>query len=316
MSPRDRSLAVIVAVLWGLNFAAVRLGLEDFPPVFFAAMRYLVLAIPVLLFVPRPQVAWRWLIVYGLGFGVVQFGLLFLAIDQGMPSGLASVIVQASAPMTVLLAVPLLGERPGARQLGGIAVACAGILAISLDRGDAGIGTLVLTLFAALGWAVGNLAVRKAASPQPLRLAVWMSVVPPLPLLALSAITEGPTAGWRAVGHAATSADGWGSLLALVYVTIGGSVVGAALWSSLLARHPVALVAPYSLLVPVVAILGGLAFFGEQPTVVELAGSAVVVAGILISMRKPAAAVRPTAAAPVAATAVEGGELARPQRRD
>jgi drug/metabolite transporter (DMT)-like permease len=103
MTTRDRLLAGLVAVLWGLNFLAVRIGLDHFPPFFLAALRYLVLAVPVVLFVPRPGLSVRWLLGYGLGFGTVQFGLLFLAIDIGMPAGLSSVVIQASAPLTVLL---------------------------------------------------------------------------------------------------------------------------------------------------------------------------------------------------------------------
>lgn len=285
MTVRDRLLATLVAVLWGLNFAAVRLGLHDFPPVFFAAMRYLVLAVPVLLFVRPPDVAPHWLLLYGLGFGVAQFGLLFVAIHEGMPSGLSSVVVQASAPMTMLLAVLALRERPTSRQLAGTAVACVGILVIGIGRGHTGVDPILLTLGAAAGWAVGNVAVRKARCTEPLRLVLWMSVVPPLPLLALSAGVEGPAAGWRAIADAASHERGWLSLIALVYVTVAGTIVGSTVWSMLLARYPVSAVAPYSLLVPVIGIAGGTVLFHERLTAFAVLGSVLAVGGILWTMR-------------------------------
>ncbi|WP_392673741.1 EamA family transporter [Streptomyces sp. LN785] len=298
MNVGDRLLAGLVAVLWGLNFLAVRVGLDHFPPFFLAALRFLVLAVPVVLFVPRPQVPFRWLLGYGLGFGVMQFGLLFLAIDRGMPSGQASVLVQASAPFTVLLGALLLGERVSRRQLGGITLAVLGMAVIVVDRArTAALLPAALTVLAALGWAFGNLASRRARPDRPLRFALWMSVVPPLPLLALSAVMEGPGTGWRSFGHA-FSADGWPGLVALVYIAVAGSVVGSGIWTALLRRHEAGTVAPYSMLVPVVGIVAAWLALKEQPTGWSLAGGAAVVVGVLAgtgwtpsagrSRRKPA----------------------------
>ncbi|MFE4695077.1 EamA family transporter [Streptomyces sp. NPDC056749] len=282
MTARDRSLAVLVAVLWGLNFLAVRVGLDHFPPFFLAALRYLVLAVPVVLFVPRPGVPLRWLFGYGLGFGVAQFGLLFLAIEQGMPSGLASVVVQASAPFTVLLGALLLRERVTGRQLAGIALAVLGMVVIAVDRSrTAPLLPLVLTVLAALGWAVGNLASRQAKPEYPLRFALWMAVIPPLPLLALSAVMEGPATGWRALGSA-FGPDGWPGLVALVYIAVLGSVVGSGIWTALLKRYPAGVVAPFSMLVPVVGLAGAWLALDERPTGWAVAGGAVVVAGVLL----------------------------------
>ncbi|WP_327112187.1 EamA family transporter [Streptomyces sp. NBC_01341] len=282
MTARDRSLAVLVAVLWGLNFLAVRVGLDHFPPFFLAALRYLVLAVPVVLFVPRPAVRLRWLLGYGLGFGVAQFGLLFLAIEQGMPSGLASVVVQASAPFTVLLGALLLRERVTVRQLAGIGLAVLGMAVIAVDRArTAPLLPLVLTVLAALGWAVGNLASRQARPEYPLRFALWMAVVPPLPLLALSAVMEGPATGWRALGSA-FGPEGWPGLVALVYIAVLGSVVGSGIWTALLKRYPAGVVAPFSMLVPVVGMAGAWLALHERPTGWAVAGGTAVVAGVLL----------------------------------
>ena len=282
MSVRDRLLAVLVALLWGLNFLAVRIGLDHYPPFFLSAMRFVVLAVPVVLFVPRPKAPVRWLLVYGLGFGALQFGLLFLAIDRGMPSGQASVVVQASAPFTVLLGALMLGERVSRRQLGGIALAVLGMAVIAVERArSAALLPLLLTLLAALGWALGNIASRQARPDHPLRFALWMSVVPPLPLLALSAVMEGPATGWRALG-ASFGADGWPGLVALLYTALAGSVVGSGIWTTLLKRYEAGVVAPFSMLVPVVGVATAWLALGEHLTGWSAVGSVAVVAGVLL----------------------------------
>lgn len=291
MSTRDRCLAAFVALLWGLNFLAVRIGLDHFPPFFLAALRYLVLAIPVLLFVPRPDVPLRWLLGYGMGFGVMQFGLLFLAIDVGMPAGLASVVLQAAAPFTVVLGALLLHERISRTQFAGIGLAVVGMTVIAVDRAQlAALLPMALTVLAALGWAIGSLSSRLANPGSPLRFTLWMSVVPPVPLLALSAVMEGPTAGWVALGDA-VSPQGWPGLAAMAYIVLLGTVVGSGIWTALLKRHPASTVAPFSMLVPVIGMAAAWVALDEVPSLLALLGGAVVIAGLVVGTpRTPAAA--------------------------
>jgi O-acetylserine/cysteine efflux transporter len=131
---RDRLLAALVALLRGANFLAIHVGLDHFPPLFLAALRFAVIAVPTVLLVPRPRVRLRWLLGYGLGFGTVQFLFLFVAMDVGMPTGLASLVLQASAPFTVLLGAVLLRERISVRQAVGIALAVLGLVTTSRGR--------------------------------------------------------------------------------------------------------------------------------------------------------------------------------------
>ncbi|SEK55567.1 EamA family transporter [Rhodococcus maanshanensis] len=286
MTNRDRALGLTVALLWGLNFLAIRAGLDHFPPFFFAALRFLVIAIPVVLFVPRPNVPLRWLLLYGFGFGVAQFGFLFWAMNTGMPTGLASLVLQASAPFTVLLGALLMREHVSRRQLLGIAVAVCGMTMIGWDRAQhAALLPVLLTLLAALGWAFGNLGNRLARADNPLRLTLWMTVVAPLPMLALSAAVEGPTVGWSALGDS-FSADGWPALAGLAYIVLLGTIAGSGLWSALMSRYPAGVVAPFSLLVPVVGIGAAWLVLGERPSVLSLVGAVVVVGGCLGGMAR------------------------------
>ncbi|MDT7728612.1 MAG: O-acetylserine/cysteine efflux transporter [Actinomycetota bacterium] len=286
MSPRDRLLAAFVAVLWGANFLAIHVTLDHFPPLFAGGLRFLLIAFPTILFVPWPKVKVRYLIGYGLGFGTGQFAFLFIAMDTGMPTGLASLVLQASAPFTVLLGATFLRERVSGRQLAGITLAVAGMALIAWQQaGDAALLPVILTLLGALSWAFGNLSSRQAAAPNPLHFTLWMSVVPPIPMFALSLITEGPTAGWTALTTLNTP-EGWAAIGGLAYIVLIATVVGSGIWTTLIGRNPAGVVAPFSLLVPIVGI--SLAFFalGEQPTLLELIAAVIVIGGVLLGSLK------------------------------
>lgn len=293
MPPRHVLLAVLVAVTWGLNFPAIHLSLQQFPPFFLVALRFALIAVPTVLLVPRPRVAWRWLLGYGCGFGVLQFVFLYLAMDSGMPTGLASLVLQSSAPFTVLLAAALLRERLTARQGAGVALAVAGLAGIAVHRagldGGATLLPVVLTLCGGLGWAFGNLANRRAQPDSPFRFGLWMTVVPPLPMLGLSLLVEGPDAV-AASFRGLTTPTGLAALGGLAFTVLIATVVGTGLWSWLMTHHPSSVVAPFSMLVPVVGIGASWLLLHEPTRPAELALGALVVGGVLLGSTRGRAA--------------------------
>lgn len=306
VNTRDRLLGLTVVLLWGLNFLALRVGLDHLPPLFFAGLRFAIVGVPALLLIPRPKVRMRWILLYGTGFGVLQFGFLFTAMRVGMPTGLASLVLQSSAPFTVLLGALFLRERLRPIQIAGLVVAVTGMAVIGWDRFEhASLLPVLLTLAGGLGWAFGNIGARQAGKEtpglNPLHLALWITVVPGPPLFLLSALTEGPTTGLRAFA-ATFSATGWPALVALAYIAILATVIGSGMWTYLMSRHPAGVVAPFSLLVPVVGIAAAWAFLGEVPTVTSLIGGVIVIAGAFAAT----SAGRPRA---VAATAAQPDEL-------
>lgn len=290
MPVRHRLLAIAVAAIWGLNFLAIHASLGQFPPFFLVALRFALIAVPTILFVPRPRVRLRWLVGYGLGFGVAQFTFLYWGMAAGMPTGLASLVLQASAPFTLALGAVLLKERVGPLQWIGIATAVAGMAVVGVSRAQS--ATLVpflLVLAGGLGWAFGNLASRQARPENPLHLTLWMSVIVPVPMLVLSLVFEGPSRIGDALASSLQPAalPAW---LGLAYTCLIGTAVGSGIWTWLMARHPAGVVAPFSLLVPVAGMLTAGVVLGERPTWLELLGGAIVVAGVLIGARAP----RPT----------------------
>ena len=286
MPVRHRLLAVAVAVIWGVNFLAIHASLTQFPPFFLVALRFLLIAIPTVIFVPRPKVKLRWLIGYGLGFGVAQFIFLYWGMAAGMPTGLASLVLQISGPFTLALGAVLLGEKVRRMQWVGIAVAMAGMVLVGVSRAQAAaIVPFLLVLAGGLGWAFGNLASRLAKPPNPLHLTLWMSVVVPVPMLVLSLLTEGPAqiASSLAGAFGPEAVPAW---VGLAYTCVIGTAVGSGIWTWLLARHPAGVVAPFSMLVPVAGILTAALVLGERPTLLELLGGVVVVIGVMIGSRR------------------------------
>ncbi len=309
MPVRHRLLAVLVAVLWGVNFLAIHASLQSFPPFLLVALRFALIAVPTVLLVPRPEVPLRWLVGYGLGFGVAQFTFLYWGMAAGMPAGLSSLVLQASGPFTLVLGALLLGEHVRGRQWVGIVVALTGMALVGLARLQAAaLLPYLLVLVGGLGWAFGNLASRLARPPQPLHLTLWMSVVVPVPMLALSLAVEGP----REIGSAfagafdAAAVPAW---LGLLYTCVLGTAVGSGIWTWLLARHPAGVVAPFSMLVPVAGILTAFVALGERPTWLEVLGGVVVVAGVLVG---GSGRTRPAAATPSAPAAVTAGGAPQP----
>ena len=294
MPTRHVLLACAVAVVWGVNFVVIDVGLDSFPPLLFAALRFAVLALPAVLFVRRPGVGARWVIGVGLFLSAGQFGLLFVGMDQGMPAGLASLVLQLQAVFTVGLAVGLLGERVAAGQVIGAVVAFGGIAIIAAGRAEGvPLEAIALTIAAAASWGVGNICTRRAQPRNPLSLVVWSALVPPIPLGLLSLRFEGP----EAIGDALAGVE-LGGVAALLYVVLLSTVFGYGAWTWLLKHHPASRVAPFTLLVPVVGILSAWAALGETPNAAELCGAAVVLVGLALTMR----ALRPPRRVEVALT--------------
>lgn len=307
---RDQLLALLVAVVWGLNFPATTLALEHFPPLLMGALRFTLVAVPALLLVPRPQVPLRWLLGVGVGIGLLQFAFLYLGMAAGMPGGLASLMLQASAPFTVLIAGVWLRERLTRQQALGIALAVLGLAVIAVHRAQvAALLPVVLTLCAALGWAFGNVCSRQARAPKPLHLTLWMSVVPPVPMLVLSLLVEGPQQIGSALRTSVTL-DALPAVLGLLYIVLVATLLGYGLWNSLLSRHPSNVVAPFSMLVPVVGVLSSWLVFGEVIDRTELLAGVVVVAGVLVASRPPR---RPGAPEPLPAAEPEVRPEPRPE---
>lgn len=269
------ALVLLVVIIWGLTFVATRWALDDFSPPQLTALRFLIAAAPALV-LGRPPVPWRTLVPIGLTLFLGQFLLQFFGIALGMPPGLAAIVVQTQALFTILFAALALGERPGRRDWLGTATAFAGLALIALTVGrDLTATGLVLSALSAVSWGVGNVLVKRLPPVDILPLMVWLSLIPPLPALALSMALDGPFALWTAL-----AASSWLGRAATGYIGVVATVIGYAIWGGLLRRYPAATVTPFALLIPFVAAYASSLAFGERFGPLRLAGMALVLLGL------------------------------------
>jgi O-acetylserine/cysteine efflux transporter len=296
MPARSIALVVVVTAVWGVNFVVIHVGLDHFPPLLFNALRFTFMALPAIFLVGRPRIAWKFVLGFGFLLGVVKFGLLFVSIDLGMPAGLSSLLLQLQVIFTIVFAGFVLHERPRREQIAGAAIAFAGLAVIGVDRAaGAPILPFLMILGAAAAWGVTNVMTRMAQPPDPLAMLVWASLVPPLPLLVLSLLLEGPSE----IGDALASVDPAG-LAALAFVSLAAGLFGFATWTAMLKRHTAAAVTPFALLVPVFGIASAALLLGERPSPLELGGAVLICAGLAATL-KPARTPAPAAAVPAAA---------------
>ncbi|MBW7834346.1 MAG: EamA family transporter [Simplicispira suum] len=291
MGALDLLGALAVVIIWGLNFIAMKWGLESFTPFELGAVRYLAAALPMVFLIRPPRIGWRWVVGFGMFQGVAQFSFGFFALKLGMTAALASVLMQTQVFFTALFGFIALGERPSrplliGMALAGVGLVCFGMNFIGPEAGSAGGATLIgiaLTLCAAASWSVSNIVARMAqrAAPgyDPLAFVVWSCPAPILAFVALVAITEPAAGRWLdASTWAALPAVAWGSVAYLGWMA---TILGYGLWTRLLTRHPANRVAPFSLGVPVVGLAAGMLVLGEVVTPWQWAGTAFVVAALV-----------------------------------
>ena len=280
MPIRHVLLALLVVAIWGFNFVVIKLSVEALPPLLAASLRFLCAALPAVFFVKPPKVAWPLVVGFGFAFGVALYAFLNLALAWGMPAGLSSLVLQVQAFFTMALAFVLLGERPSRFQIIGAAVAFAGIAVIGWDRvAGATLVPFAMTLLAALAWGTANVLTKKAGKVEAVSFTVWGALVVPAPLLGLSYLFEGP----QAIGAALAGFD-WRDAMLIAFLAYPATLLGMGIWSWLLGRHPASVVAPFTLLVPITGILSGHFLLGETISGIEIAGGALVIAGLVVTL--------------------------------
>jgi O-acetylserine/cysteine efflux transporter len=276
VQPRHIALAVLLTFFWGLNFVVIKLALGDVPPLFLAALRFIIAAVPAL-FLKKPPVGWGTLIAIGGTLFVGQFAFLFPAMAIGLPPGLASIGLQVQVFFTIAIAAAVLGERPSMRQIAGAVVAFAGLALVAATVGTNGVTAagFILMVLAALSWATGNVLMRRAGNVDMSAMIAWLSLIPPIPLMLLSLAFEGPARIEAAVAGANLATVG-----AVLYIAVVSTTFGYAVWGHLLKLYPAATAAPFSLLVPISGTLSAALILGETFGPLRLAGMVLIFVGL------------------------------------
>jgi O-acetylserine/cysteine efflux transporter len=268
-----------MVTIWGFNFVVIRWGLNSVSPYTLNLLRFVFACFPALLFVRPPRAPWHLVAAYGLFAFAVQFSLLFGGMAAGMPTGLASLVIQVQVFFTIGLVTLLTRERGKPAQLVGAVVSGAGIALVAFHLPSSTWLGLALTLGAAASWATANVIVKRIPGERPLAVVVWASAAAALAMLPVAVIADGPGYVLEAVRN--MDATAW---LGVAFQAWPTTLVAFGIWAWLLRRHPAALVAPFTLLVPVVGMTCAVLLLGETVTWWKLAGAALVLGGLALNV--------------------------------
>ncbi len=281
MDRRDSLRAALVATIWGFNFVVISWGMHGVPPLLFAAIRFTLVVFPAVLLLRRPNAPWRTVATIGLFMSLGQFALLYSAMHAGMPPGLAALVLQSQVIFTIVIAAVRLRELPTRRQVIGVAVGAVGLVVVAVGRGGhVPAIALVLCLLGGLSWGIGNVIARASGIQGGLSLTVWSALVVPIPLFALSLLLDGP----HAVGTALADFS-WKAAVSSLYTAGLASLVGYAVFNTLLSRHAAASVVPWVLLAPVVAMVSAWLLLSQVPNAAEICGGLLLLAGVMVALR-------------------------------
>jgi O-acetylserine/cysteine efflux transporter len=283
MSPIQILCAVLVPLIWGYQFVAIKVGVVEFPPLFFLGLRFLAIAlllIPLAKWPTRQQLGP--IAAISVFLGGMNFGLFYVGLGLGSGSTTA-IAYQLATPFTVLLAWPLLSQRPPLMTSAGVVLAFVGVVVLAAGPGlSANILPILLVVGAAFGFAVSSVLTKRYGPFDAFMLTGWSSLFTVPQVMLLSLILEH--------GQLATlvTADerGW---LALAYTVFIGGIIAFGLWFWLIARCSMDRVAPFGLLMPVFALISSVLFLGDRVTPTLIAGAFLAISGVAVTQIKPAA---------------------------
>lgn len=310
MSPIHLLLAIIVTLIWGINFTFIAWSLESFPPLMLSAMRFFFTAIPLVLFIKPPKFN-RTLLTYAVGTFVLQYAFVFTAMHLGASAGLTALLLQLQIFITVLLAYFMLGESVNRMQIVGMVIGVLGLAVIAANLGgDMPLLGFICILIAATGWSFGNIASKQiskqaaAANATPnhsvnaislqspratalsaplsaLSLVVWGGLIACVILTIASLIFE--TAAWQVATFTQASMKSWLSLGFIVYMS---TLIGFGLWAFLLSENTASKVMPFALLVPVFGMATSVLLTGEVVTWWKLLAMGLILSGLVLANLK------------------------------
>ncbi|WP_339453804.1 EamA family transporter [Pseudomonas sp. EA_5y_Pfl2_R50] len=280
MKLRHFVLAISITAIWGVNFSVIKLGLTTVDPLILAGIRFTLCALPAIFFIPKPDVQWRYIIGYGLIFGIGLWAVVNIGIKSGLSAGIASLVLQFSAFFTILLGAWMFNETISRYQLAGMGLACCGLLSIILIAdGTVTMAGLLLVLLGAIAWSAANVINKKAKTTQVFAFLVWSSAFSPIPLFGLDYAING-SVGYSALVHQLDDRV----ILSILFQVYPNTLFGYWVWNSLLKRYPVSTVAPLSLLVPVFGLLGSVMIFDETLSANKIIAVLLIVSGLGVGL--------------------------------
>jgi O-acetylserine/cysteine efflux transporter len=289
MKPVHLLAMLAIDLIWGFNYVAAKHGVTHIPPMWFAALRFLALAIFL-----SPWLRWQagrmWQVaVVAICAGALHFSLIFAGLRLADDVSVVAILTQLGVPIATLLGVAFLGERIRWRRTLGIVLAFGGVLIIGLDTRVLGyIGAVGLVVLSQISAAIGLVVMRRLTDVPVFTLQAWLGAVsaPALFLISL-AVEDGQVVAMQTAPWSA-----WGALAFTVFLT---SLVGHGGLNWMLQRYPINIVMPMTLLSTLFGVLFGVWLYGDQISARFIVGGAVTLAGVLIIILRQPEIATPTA---------------------
>ncbi len=273
-------IALGVVTVWGLNFSVIKLGINEMDPLILTGLRFTFAALPAILLIPKPNVSWAILATYGILFGVGVWGMLTLSIYAGMSAGMASLLLQSSAYISVLLGVFFLRETLSPAKVIGLIISIIGLMLIfKITDGSVTSLGLALAFIAAISLSLVGLILKKTTIPEMFAFVVWSCIFAPIPLFALSYLVHGID-GFQSLYNNV-------SLLGLFSVTFQAypvTLLGYWLWNRLTVLYPMSTLAPLTLLVPIFGFIGSVLFYDEAFGTTKTIAFSLIILGLIINL--------------------------------
>ncbi len=277
MPLRDLVLVVLVCITWAFNFIASAKGMQHFSPSLFMILRFSMLLLIMGAFIRfPPRGHWFHLGAACLFMGAGHFAILLWALERSADVSSIVIAVQCYVPMSVILAMVMLGERIGWRTLVALTMAFAGVVVVSFDpMVFQQLDALAIALLSALCQALGSIYMRGIKGVSVFNFQAWTAVIS-MPVMIVSSLVLDQNQ-WQTLLSA--QPIHWA---AAAYAAVGASIIGHGFYFILIQRNPVSTIMPYMLLSPVIAVIFGVVIWGDQPGPRLLAGGMLVLLGILI----------------------------------
>jgi drug/metabolite transporter (DMT)-like permease len=289
MSHRWKTLVAfgIIYFVWGSTFLAIRVGVHEVPPLLFAAMRFFIAGLALVVWTAfrretRPTRAeWGSICLLAALIFVGDYGLLFWA-EQKVPSGVAAVMLATIPAFTAIGEVLLLRTARMTLQLvGALVIGLAGVAVLmsrSLGLSGAPINTVgaLALVVAAIFWSVASVLTRRLPLPSSKLLSSGAQMLAGGVMLAVVAAAFGEPRRFHA---AEVSGQAW---FALVYLIVMGSIVGFTSYVWLIHHESPTKVGTYAYVNPVVAVLVGYFLGGEALGLRTILGTVLVLASVLL----------------------------------
>jgi O-acetylserine/cysteine efflux transporter len=280
MQKKHLVLAILVTLVWGVNFPITKLGLRSIDPFVLTGIRFALAAIPLVFFIKRPAIKFSYVAAYGFIFGLGMWGVINYGIQVGVSPGIASLIIQLSVFFTMGWGALLFKEKLRGAQLIGALLALVGLAGIiSTQQGEHAILGVLLIVLSAVAWSVGNVIIKKSGVKEIFSFMVWASLFPPIPLFFIAWLMQG-AAPFENL-HSSLDFTAVLSIVFQVYLATHFAYWG---WNSLLKLYPVSTVAPLSLLIPVFGIGSSMLIIGEHISTPNLISIAIIIIGLAVGL--------------------------------